>query len=1523
MSKPISNNKIIYQNVYGRIAQHEGYLNQGVKNNDSPTFANLQLTGDATVEGNLYVHGNTTILNTNIVEFEDNILLLNRLETGAGVTLNQSGIEIERGTLENYRFVYNESDSTLRAGVVSALKPVTIREDAPVSNGIMIWNNTTSRIESRNTISIDTFISSTTQSTGITNGALVISGGMGINKDIYSNGKIFLQGSNNTNYSSIFTNQTTNNLEITSVEDINLTPSNGVRLPFNKSIHLGSTTQSISANSATNDINIYSGNHINFYLNAGKRINIPNQIPITFSTPNEKIYADGLNNMIVTSQQDIQLNPGTNCKVLLPLDIPISFYNVNQKISANLNNDLNIVAGNNINITPGAFLDLVIPVNNGIKFGATGLQRIYSNISNGLLLTSSFDLTLNPGTYVTIPVNKFVSFGNNYNQSIGGDTFGNLNVNASNQVQIVCTNNSSNYSNGSLVVRGGVGIAKDLNVNGNVSINGNFTVLGTTTTVDTETLLVKDNLIVVNSGPNGSVDGGLLVKRYVNGIDNTNGINYAGMTYKEASDEIIFSYTNESGSIISDYIPLRASKINLTSTTNATNISNASLSTPGGAYIDKDLIVGNTLYTNVLQVTSSNIINISSSNFQTTNITSSSIIVNSILNLTSNYDTVSSLVVSGGTTINGIVSLTNTTPSSSSTQGALKMSGGLSINCVTTNGNALVVSGGTVLGGDVTINGIFNLTDLTLNSTQDSINLSSGALISNGGISIKSSRNSTSVTNGGALTIQGGASIGSDVYIGGQTNMQNVVIQGNAKYKGNVLIDTINNLTTGNLWTYIGIVNDTYSISYSDINFINSNGSDIYGVKVSIFVNEPSCTVKHNTYGTYNNFKVYVYKDSSNKVHVFTLSPSNSITNIEVNGKRGNAFNIVNEGYNGEPNGSSSGYINSWSQVYVTSNSTGASLNYSLGDLTIEGSSLRVVDNMPVIGYNSTSSKDLGFIFQRYQNANNTGTGEIVTDSYIYVDTLPNQSTVTSTQIKFSTSANATDSYYVGWWIKVGSGSSINQVRKIVSYNGAQRVAEIETPWTTQNPSMGDTVYFYNTQYVSMYFDYNDKKFKAAYMYLNENDQTIVEYDYVDLSIKHLDVYDTSASTNASSGGLVVRGGLGIMNTVDSSNYTQGGALTIAGGASVNKGLYVGNNIGIGTNTFTIDEALHINKNVSGIKLQNTSGSYSYIDFMETNSNNRFGVLKETNFMSLTFSTNGSDPFNSTKAITITTTGSIGINTTSNITSPLTLQMNNYISTDSNSGFIGIQGGSSNSNNSTVASRINLYGNSHSSTPGDIHIYSGNAGGTNGHIKFSTDNAIERMRIVQAGNVYIYSTDHSKSSTTGALIVSGGITIKNTENSSDVSSGGALTVQGGVSINKDLFIGGNVFVSGSLVASGSTSIPVVTFSNTVGTSILSTTNLKAIVVSNESILSFNVKVVPTSSSQNCQFEFSVPDRTNAFTDRGEIIIQASGYTDDTNIIPLFNIIGVGIVGTTKALIKFQSVSTATHYINMICRYTAS
>ena len=41
MPKPLVNNKIIYQNINGRVAQHDHWLSQGVKEGDSPTFANF------------------------------------------------------------------------------------------------------------------------------------------------------------------------------------------------------------------------------------------------------------------------------------------------------------------------------------------------------------------------------------------------------------------------------------------------------------------------------------------------------------------------------------------------------------------------------------------------------------------------------------------------------------------------------------------------------------------------------------------------------------------------------------------------------------------------------------------------------------------------------------------------------------------------------------------------------------------------------------------------------------------------------------------------------------------------------------------------------------------------------------------------------------------------------------------------------------------------------------------------------------------------------------------------------------------------------------------------------------------------------------------------------------------------------------------------------------------------------------------------------------------------------------------
>ena len=154
-----------------------------------------------------------------------------------------------------------------------------------------------------------------------------------------------------------------------------------------------------------------------------------------------------------------------------------------------------------------------------------------------------------------------------------------------------------------------------------------------------------------------------------------------------------------------------------------------------------------------------------------------------------------------------------------------------------------------------------------------------------------------------------------------------------------------------------------------------------------------------------------------------------------------------------------------------------------------------------------------------------------------------------------------------------------------------------------------------------------------------------------------------------------------------------------------------------------------------------------------------------------------------------------------------------------------------------------------------------------------------------------------------------------------VTNGGALTVGGGVSVAKDLYIGGDVFINGALNASGCISEPVITFSNLENCSFTGYDNSKLISISNEAIFSFSVWVTPYDGSQQCYIEFSIPERTTLFNRRTELLVTCNGYTDDDNVVPLFNVFSAGIKNSSKGIITFQSVSSGIHYFSLICRYT--
>lgn len=65
--------------------------------------------GNVRVTGNLVVEGDTLTVSAENLNVNDNVIILNFGETGAGVSLRYSGIQIDRGTESPYSLVYDEN----------------------------------------------------------------------------------------------------------------------------------------------------------------------------------------------------------------------------------------------------------------------------------------------------------------------------------------------------------------------------------------------------------------------------------------------------------------------------------------------------------------------------------------------------------------------------------------------------------------------------------------------------------------------------------------------------------------------------------------------------------------------------------------------------------------------------------------------------------------------------------------------------------------------------------------------------------------------------------------------------------------------------------------------------------------------------------------------------------------------------------------------------------------------------------------------------------------------------------------------------------------------------------------------------------------------------------------------------------------------------------------------------------------------------------------------------------------------
>lgn len=112
------------------------------------TVQNLVIKGDVTQEGD------TFITQAERVEVRDNMILINEGETGAGVTAGFAGIEVDRGTEQNFMFGFNESDGMFKIGKEGDMFDVALRQ--PVGDMIdgmfASWNAATKTFKTTNVI---------------------------------------------------------------------------------------------------------------------------------------------------------------------------------------------------------------------------------------------------------------------------------------------------------------------------------------------------------------------------------------------------------------------------------------------------------------------------------------------------------------------------------------------------------------------------------------------------------------------------------------------------------------------------------------------------------------------------------------------------------------------------------------------------------------------------------------------------------------------------------------------------------------------------------------------------------------------------------------------------------------------------------------------------------------------------------------------------------------------------------------------------------------------------------------------------------------------------------------------------------------------------------------------------------------------------------------------------------------------------------------------------------------------------
>jgi hypothetical protein len=711
-------------------------------------------------------------------------------------------------------------------------------------------------------------LSSTENSTTEYSGAVVISGGTGIAKDLYVGGDIFSNGTLNLGGGASVSPggaSTFSYLTITS-SDASDSIVNGSVVTFG-GISIQCTDNSTSPSSG-NGLTVAGGVGIYKDLYVGGTSYLP---IINSSTSNlHTIISTNVSSInLIVSNATFGSTVFTNANLVDLQAIRIT--------SAEL-----LITGlasiGNLKASSSTFGNTVITNTSTSNLNATGISS--SNIlvtglasTNNLTVSSS---TLGNAVITNTSTGTLDAIGITSSSLLvtGLVSINNLFSSSSTLASVVITNTST----GTLDV---IGITSQnlLLTNGSISnlITTSFTVSNVVANnITTSSLITLNGSIsnLISSSFTGS--NMLITNATINNIISNTLVSYNTVDFKSTSNSTsitqggnltvlggasIFKDLYVGGNIIGVQTGTTFNNLYINSTSNSLGVgSGGSLSVLGGASVSNDLYIGGNLgigntttilpqqivevtpvtYTSNqdggIRVSTKNPISVNDPSYRYIDLRLQSdptsnfkgIIVGSLVGGVAAEQEYIGFSQDNSTYIYSEAKFTDGTSCSNSSTASVVMSGGLSINCFTnattvSNGGALTVAGGVAIAGDLIIGGSITYADaaqasntyayLTLTASDPSDNLANGALVTFGGISIQSTFNATSATSGGGLTIAGGMGVGADIYVEGTSYLPTIS-------SGNIVI-------TNSSLSNVYITSGDSSINSSTGSFISNAGISI------------------------------------------------------------------------------------------------------------------------------------------------------------------------------------------------------------------------------------------------------------------------------------------------------------------------------------------------------------------------------------------------------------------------------------------------------------------------------------------------------------------------------------------------------------------------------------------------------------------------------------------------------------------------------------------------------------------------